>query len=222
MFGRRLINTGGGGNGVGTTGVLDVLGDGSCVAAYQLNEDATELSGLYNGTESNITYTANGKFDQAAIFSGNSQITASSNFPTLEKTISCWVSLDSAVTTNNVAIAGYGNNATNQYFGIVLGINRLGINFFNNSVFRSNYTLPTDGTWFHLMATDTGFAKNIWYNGNNLNGVNPGQYYTGTGNFSIGSGGGSSNSNCRIDQVRIFNRSVNGASDIQKLLNEGL
>lgn len=205
----------------GTTGDLDIFGDGSCVAVYQLNDDATELSGLYNGTESNITYTPNGKFDQAAVFSGNSQITATSNFPQVEKTISCWVSLDSAITINDVAVAGYGNNATNQYFGIVLGVNRVGVNFFNNSFYRFNYAVPSDGTWFHIMATDIGFSKTIYVNGSSLNSYNPGTYYTGVGNFSIGAGGGKTNLNGRVDQVRIFNKAVTNSSEIQMLLNEG-
>ncbi len=45
-----------------TVDTLQVLGDASCIATYRLNGDALDLSGNYNGTESNIDYVKGGHF----------------------------------------------------------------------------------------------------------------------------------------------------------------
>jgi len=45
-----------------TVNTLQVLGDSSCIATYRLNGDALDLSGNYNGTESNINYKKGSHF----------------------------------------------------------------------------------------------------------------------------------------------------------------
>ena len=54
-----------------TTNVLDILDDGSCIAAYTFDGNVNDLSGNYNGTATSITYSA-GKYGQAADFNGSS------------------------------------------------------------------------------------------------------------------------------------------------------
>jgi len=45
-----------------TVNTLQVLGDTSCIATYRLNGDATDLSGNYNGTETNVDYQKGSHF----------------------------------------------------------------------------------------------------------------------------------------------------------------
>jgi hypothetical protein len=45
-----------------TVNTLQVLGDSSCIATYRLNGDALDLSGNYNGTESNVDYVTGSHF----------------------------------------------------------------------------------------------------------------------------------------------------------------
>jgi hypothetical protein len=54
-----------------TTNIHDIFGDGSAVATYNLDGDANDLGGNYDGTASNVTYT-DGKFGQCAVFNGSS------------------------------------------------------------------------------------------------------------------------------------------------------
>jgi len=69
----RLINTKVAGGGGGCTDIVDNYDPfgGSGVALYQLNGDATDESGNYDGTATNVTY-GTGVFGQAGVFNGSS------------------------------------------------------------------------------------------------------------------------------------------------------
>lgn len=74
------IGTGGGGGAGGlrtsynntttTTNLLSFPSGKTAVATYMLNGDATDVSGNYNGTESNISYNT-GKYGGGAVFNGS-------------------------------------------------------------------------------------------------------------------------------------------------------
>ena len=72
MFGNRLINTNAGGGGcTDTVDLYNPFPDGGGVALYQLNGNATDVSGNYDGTATSVTYGA-GEFGQAGVFNGTS------------------------------------------------------------------------------------------------------------------------------------------------------
>ena len=48
----------------------DPFGDGSLVAKYELDSNANDTTGNYDGTTTDVTYTA-GKFDKAGVFNGD-------------------------------------------------------------------------------------------------------------------------------------------------------
>ncbi len=50
-----------------TVDTHDIFGDDSAVATYQFNDDATDLGGNYDGTNSGATFE-DGKFDECATF----------------------------------------------------------------------------------------------------------------------------------------------------------
>ena len=68
----RLIksNDAGGGACTNTVDLYNPFPDGGGLALYQLNGDATDVSGNYNGTATNVTYGA-GQFGQAGVFNGS-------------------------------------------------------------------------------------------------------------------------------------------------------
>jgi len=68
MFGKRLINTGGS---VCPSSEFDIFGDSSGVALYQLNSNADDSSGNYDGTATDVTYVS-GHIDNAGSFNGSS------------------------------------------------------------------------------------------------------------------------------------------------------
>ena len=55
----------------GTVDTLQVLGDTSCIATYQLDGNANDLSGNYSGTPTDVSYGV-GEFDLAGVFNGSS------------------------------------------------------------------------------------------------------------------------------------------------------
>ena len=72
MLGKRLIksNDAGGGGCINTVDLYNPFPDGGGVALYQLNGDATDVSGNYDGTATNVTYgtpDAVGFADQASL-----------------------------------------------------------------------------------------------------------------------------------------------------------
>ena len=71
MLGNKLINTNAGGGCTNTVDLYNPFPDGGGLALYQLNGNATDVSGNYNGTATNVTYGA-GEFGQAGVFNGSS------------------------------------------------------------------------------------------------------------------------------------------------------
>ena len=68
-FNRRLISTGAA---VCTTDPTDKFGDGNGVALYNLDYDASDASGNYDGTPSNVTFGVGGQIKYGARFNGSS------------------------------------------------------------------------------------------------------------------------------------------------------
>jgi hypothetical protein len=68
MFGKRLINTG---VALCPSSEFDIFGDSSGVALYQLNSNADDSSGNYDGTATDVTYVS-GHIDNAGSFNGSS------------------------------------------------------------------------------------------------------------------------------------------------------
>ena len=69
MLGKRIINTATGA--ACTTDTVQILGDTSCVAYYKMS-DATDQTGSYDGTATNVNFNVAGKFGNAAQFNGSS------------------------------------------------------------------------------------------------------------------------------------------------------
>jgi hypothetical protein len=79
MLNKRLINSNNAASGGAcASDALQVLGDTSCIALYPLNYDGSDVSGNYDGTTTDVSFS-NGKIDEAANFNGSSsKITISS------------------------------------------------------------------------------------------------------------------------------------------------
>ena len=230
MFGKRLINTGGV---ACTTDTLQILGDTSCVATYRLNGDATDLSGNYNGTATNVSYVA-GKFDDAGSFNGsngridlpNINNIASSN---VSFSVSLWIKTTSSTYSgvfSDFPFSGFDG------FSLVIEFQTNGtFVIFNRITAAQSYNLTTpvlnDGNWHNLLIT------------NNISTLKQGVYIDGVfySQITLGSGTKTSSANTiqvgyynlnstpqyyfngSIDQVRIFNRAIT-AAEVTTLYNE--
>jgi len=69
---------------------------GPAVAVYKFEDNANDVTGDYNGTATNVTYTSSGKFNKAAVFNGtNAYVHISSLTIPTTATISLWVKANS-------------------------------------------------------------------------------------------------------------------------------
>jgi hypothetical protein len=205
------------------------------LAHYKLEGDATDETGNYDGTASNVIYNeydgtatnvtyATGKFGNAAVFNGSSsKIELPFNLQNTAFSVSFWAknTLDS---NNYYLIANNSGSAQSGWH--IGGANSSGTvyNFrINNG--SSNYLLLDSGTvddsdWHHVVVT--------WDNTTNANGakiyINGSLSSQGTStsstNFSFTNStiqlmaepSGSLRSNGNLDQVRIYDKAISAAN----------
>ncbi len=220
MLAKRLIKSndaGGGGACTNTVDLYNPFPDGGGVALYQLNGNATDVSGNYNGTASNVTYGA-GQFGQAGVFNGSSSIidlpNNSFNFTTVS--VSFWLKLNS-ITGEDYVLDVYDEASAARGYAISTDAsNKIKFRAWNNNfseVFSSS-TLSLN-TWYYIAMVATQTSASIYINGSldnsgSLNGFSfQAQQSTSIGAYRGRVGIGSiAFLDGSLDQVRIFNRAL--------------
>jgi len=213
-----------------TTNTLQILGDTSCIATYRLNGGSADLSGNYNGTDTNITYT-DGYFGQCASFNGSSSfITLPGNMLNSLTAISAsaWVYRRTGSSDNYEYILSGGISVSGQRYGIA--VNDAGSGSTDNkfyitdgaSSFHTN-TVCNYNTWYHVVYTWSGTELKFYVNGSldsTFTAVNCNFQSSGNGH-KIGEyhHNGNYEWEGEIDQVRIFNKAIS-ASEVTTLYNE--
>ena len=216
----------------GTTNTLDILGDGSCIAAYPLDGSPADLSGNYNGVQTDVTYPQ-GEFDLAGSFNGstskikhNLQWQTNSSF-----TISVWIKPNITPTAYSGILCN-GNS----------GADATGCLFYTENNGQISFIGTTsNGTWTDLGLLLFGPAPTglVWTNYVIVKDANTLKAYTNNvltkssscsaGGFAVantleigGPGGNPALANVfngQIDQVRIFNKALS-AGEVATLYNE--
>ena len=217
MLGKRLINSNSAAAGGScTTDTLQILGDTSCIAYYKMS-DATDESGSYDGTPSNVNFNVAGKFGNAGDFNGSSSyISRNSSFlPTgnASRTFSFWTKLDSH--SNDAYFMSYGNGATGEFFSPrVLPVGAQGgyISFMGFSADLSSTVEMTTGEWMHLCYTYDGTTLKIYKNAVEIATGSLSLNTSQTRDFIIGArdfdGSTTKYIDGSIDQIRIFNKAL--------------
>jgi hypothetical protein len=232
MLGKRLINTASGGG--GTTCVLDILGDGSCIATYQLDGNANDLSGNYSGTPTDVSY-GTGVFGQAGVFNGSSSkvvLGSLNQFSSNTVSFSLWFNITSVSTT--AILIGSNQNAI---FAGELDLYTYNSGFLLTVATASNvyrqWTTPanlSNNTWHNVVVTlDSGTSEvaKIYLDGDEQtksilgqSGTISGALLNSPSNLNLGVDNVSSSYfNGSIDQVRIFNKALS-SSEVTTLYNE--
>ncbi len=212
-----------------TNNIHDIFNDGSAIATYQLNENANDLGGNYNGTASNVTYEE-GKFGQAGKFNGsNSYIDTTITSNPSVVTFSFYVKFN---TLTNGQIILSKRSATGSYgsgFNVFLADGKIQIEENNGAAgtanLTSNVNILTD-TWYHVVVERNSTLDKIIIDKVN-NSTGAGRIFLEAshslrigGNFIQGLRGYTAIPlNGLIDQVRIFNRSLTEA-EINTLYSE--
>ena len=216
----------------GTVDTLDILGDGSCIATYQLDGNANDLSGNYSGTPTNVSYGV-GEFDLAGVFNGSSSgIKTPISYLNAKSTssVSLWVKYTDTAAYKTLFQDWASNNNWNH--NIIVNQPSTGnLRFFSAYggvggyvTFETSGLTLNDGNWHHIVGTVD--VSTRVYKGY-VDGVEVGSMtvslnaWTGvTQNANIGNENGSSNFfNGSIDQVRIFNKALN-STEVTTLYNE--
>ena len=219
MLAKRLIKSndaGGGGACTNTVDLYNPFPDGGGVALYQLNGDATDVSGNYNGTATNVTYGA-GQFGQAAQFNGTSSYIDISSLAA------------SIVDNQNLSISGWFKTGLlqdqvvvelGQYSGgvfriIILNTSKI-LGQLTTSAPSAYNLISTDSynlnSWNHFVLTFNGSSSSLFLN--NINQGSLSSSYnintndTGFIGKSVNTGVSQTYLNGSIDQVRIFNRAL--------------
>ena len=232
MLGKRLINTGGGATPAPscTTDTLQILGDTSCVAYYKMS-DATDESGNYDGTPSNVNFNIAGKFGNAGDFNGSSSnidFTAG-YFNNTTITISAWINSSSNAADQSIFNNFDYDGSTSRGFIWRKNANQtLTAQFYNSGTQRSLDTTVTvaNNVWTNVVLTISSTEANIYINNgtpatltqNNLINFHS-TSRAGIGSYRFTGGSFQQFFNGSIDQVRIFDRALD-SGEITQLYNE--
>ena len=222
----------------GTVDTLDILGDGSCIATYQLDGNANDLSGNYSGTPTDVSYGV-GEFDLAGVFNGSTSAINTTYTPTVAnlRTVSLWFKTNSTVLGAIQSVSPYGisnNYAWEWIYMLSNGTIAAGYGASNGGAVYMKTTTNSynDNSWHHLALTlngvyGAGSFVQLYIDGNevstSIDTSNSGSISSITGTFRLGSrnrsGVDSNVFNGSIDQVRIFNKALS-AGEVTTLYNE--
>ena len=212
----------------GQADTLDILGDNSCIATYQLNGNANDLSGNYSGTPTDVSYGV-GEFDLAGVFNGSSSYVQTNYSPSYAAiSHSLWFKANAADSANAIL---YFDNRGGR---VDVTINSTSSNSIVNDGFeltRVNCTTATS-QWNHLVLVYDNWAASYsqgvyspttinvtgYLNGNLLGTITNKPYGQTTG-MRLGRSGGSYYYEGSIDQIRIFNKALN-STEVTTLYNE--
>jgi len=208
----------------GTTNTLDILGDSSCVAAYPLDGSPLDLSGNYNGVQTDVTYPV-GKFDLGGSFNGSSsKIAVSQDFGigdiSKNWTSSVWAKTDSTG-SEQIYFARQSNNHNVSFNGG----NTVEIAFYqaaggNNTII----TGVTASNWNHIVVshnasttTATIYVNNVLKTTINTSGTQA----LSVSDFTFAAHPTISSLfyQVNIDQARFFNKALS-AGEVTTLYNE--
>jgi len=232
-FNKKFFTTGGivasSGDAVCNTDSVDPFGDSNGVALYSLDYDASEASGSYDGTPTDVDFGVGGQINYGARFNGSSSsIETGISSLTNNFTISMWLNLESFVNSKNAWIFSNWDSTTQDiYFAVhpngqlELGIDgRTGTNIFGSS---GTFTL---NTWHHFSLTMNNGTYDLYFNGTQLDssGTTTNTTFNSGSNFKIGNSPRASASytawNGSIDQVRIFSSALT-SDQVSTLYNNG-
>jgi len=224
---KRLIATEVGGGGAAcTTDTLQILGDSSCVAYYKMS-DATDESGSYNGTPSNVNFNVEGKFGLSGAFNGSSsriQLPSNFNLANNSFSFSFWLANSQTSSSYPSYFICSDTSSTTTNTNLAIGredsTGKLSFNFFNNGLLSST-SVSTDGTWQHWVCTYDAStnSRKIYINGSLDNSDTSASDFLGTSNLVLGQYRQLIWALGKIDQVRIFNKAIT-STEVTTLYNE--
>jgi len=140
----------------GTTHTLNILGGGdtSCIAAYPLDGSPADLSGNYNGVQTDVTYPQ-GYFDLAGSFGTSSiQTELTTAFNLQEFSFSFWAK-PSLVNSTNQELLGNYSSANQGWILRLTDSNKFSFLTSLPAVYATSTTTPVVDTWYNIVVTNS-------------------------------------------------------------------
>jgi len=201
----------------------------TAITAYYKMEDATDQTGNYNGTATNVNFNVAGKFGNAGEFNGSSSFVAlpffnfvsgsSANF-----TASLWFNVTDMSGGNNL-IQLSGSSATNSSFNVQLLPNgTLRIDSYGAAYAFSGLPTVSTNNWYNLVLVNAGGTCTPYLNGSAGNVLTHNISFSGSysnlgARYVLGSLYTPDITTGKIDQVRIFPSALT-SDQVTQLYNE--
>ena len=201
-----------------TASDVNVLNDGSGAALYSLDYDASDASGNYDGTATNVTFGVEGKINTGADFTGGGVVAIPNNaIYGNNHSISAWFKLDNTSGYQGIFDFDYNNRIIFRVASSDANEANIGTSgwFAHNINFSANQ-------WYHLVITfSNGNPFKIYVNGSvaYTGGNSSLNAQFGDNNFGAGNAAGVHSVNGNIDQLRIFSKELS-ASEVSTLYGE--
>jgi len=221
-LGKRLINTGGAA--VCTTDTADIFGDSSGVALYNLDYDASDASGNYDGTPTNVDFGVDGQINYGARFNGSAYVTYNSFLSTTtdnsSASFSIWVKFNSFSSIQAISSGLSGQSPPfNLYVYHSGGTSTFAIErgFGGTIHYSSTYNTEIQAstsvdTWYHIVYTYTASTKaiEVFLNGNSIgtDTLNASTSGTISSTQLLGGRNGGGSIDADLDQYRIFSKAL--------------
>jgi hypothetical protein len=212
MLAKRLIksNDAGGGGCTNTVDLYNPFPDGGGVALYQLNGDATDVSGSYDGTASNVTWGGAGEFGTSAAFNGSSSYI---DIPAFNQgsqvSVSFWLNKSSGGEAVQVIADKRTSSANNFYIYHYLGKTSFQVRNSSGTAWLLDVS-STIGVWdFYTMTFGSG-TLSIYKNGQFVSQDTTAVMDSTNNTMKIGRVNDNTVYNLlgSLDQFRIFNRAL--------------
>ncbi len=224
-LGKRLFTTGAA---ACLTETTDIFGGSTGKALYSMDYDASDTSGVYDGTPTNVDFGVGGQINTGARFNGSSSRITLPKLSTItaDVTVSGWLNLGNTSTSNRIRFIEI-NLDGNGYAGTLSvlykpsngeWVARAGNGTSSNSdVLTHTYTL-TQSTWYHVCFTrnDSTNETKFYINGSlqDTETVSVSSSYPSDATGVIGDLNYSASQNYNwlgtIDQVRVFSTALLG------------
>ena len=213
-------------NSTTTTNTLGFPSGKTAIATYMLDNNADDISGNYNGTETNITYNT-GQYGGAAVFNGSSSFINTNYTLTTDTTFafSWWMNLETPSGGNQYIINDGNGTVHDGTFGIYYNASsQLGVfTGINGGITGGLLTISggLSGSWMHFAVSIDGTTATIYKNGSSQGTITVGSHTTaGILTLIIGRLGHYNGfySNGKFDQIRIYDTVLSGG-DVTNIYN---
>ena len=200
---------------------------GPAIAVYKFEDNANDVTGTYNATATNVTYSSSGKFNKAAEFNGSSSKINLPNNPigtNLKGSVSLWVSGSSLTNTATSVNTIFYN--TNPYIVLDTYDSNLRLTVKDSSSSNTTISYATSNfnatDWYHIAYVFNGTSSTfeLFVNGSSVGTATAPSSTTNVASAGyIGHGGNYQYFTGKIDQVRFYNGSFK-AEQVDELYAE--